>query len=168
MAIIKPKLDLNAIEPKSERIIYKLLSEMDPIKTKDWVIYYSLCIKRRKNYSNNEFNIVPNSEIDFLILAPEVGIFVFEIKGGTIEYKNGTIYQYNRSNNESHTCDPFRQSKRNFYTLKDYIYEKSGHKLSIDNFVFGTLVGFPDMLFKIDFGLQFNEHDVFYKNSVIF
>ena len=45
MALIKSKLDPQGIREESERTIYKLLSNMDEMKTKDWVIYYSLHIK---------------------------------------------------------------------------------------------------------------------------
>ena len=174
MALIKSKLDPQGIREESERTIYKLLSNMDEMKTKDWVIYYSLHIKRRDHfkikddYFDNDYKILKNSEIDFLILAPNLGIFVFEIKGGKIEVKDGQIYQYNRKEQEFHKCDVYGQANRNFYTLKDYILNISSSKIDINKFVSGTLVGFPDMETKIVFGTESNKHDAYFKNGDIY
>ena len=49
MAIIKPKNNLREINPISERFFYEKCLNLDPIKTKEWCIYYSYCNSRCNN-----------------------------------------------------------------------------------------------------------------------
>lgn len=170
MAIIYPKnYDLNVIKSKSESeaIILKMFSEMDVEKTKDWKIYYSYIFKgKEKSKSNEGFNIKINNEIDFLILAPDVGFFVFEIKGGDIIYTPEEGYiTLNRATKSEFKITPYKQAKENYYGLKELLkelYKELNNKsIMFDSFVGGTLVGFPDITKIPTGGLESDGNDTY-------
>lgn len=152
MAKIYPSnYDLNIIKNHSyaEYKIIKAIENMDSNKTKDWIIYYSYCFKRRENSKSLENkNIKSFNEIDFLILAPNLGIFVFEIKGGKIIKENGSLYSVDRDN-VPHLINPYEQAKENYYGLKDvlgsFFDEEVKDLMRFDSYVGGTMIGFPDI-----------------------
>lgn len=167
MATIKPYLDVNCIYPESEREIYQKFLALDPIKTKDWVIYYSFYFKRKENkFSSYNTYINQNNEIDFLVLAPKVGIFVLEVKGGLIKVEDGIIYQYNRNKQTYNETNPYVQGKHNFYSLKDII--QINKNIVLDKYPYATLVAFPDISTKPNVGPISNGHDTFIGNMDLY
>jgi len=56
--------------------------------TEDWVVLHSLCLAKhvKRLYG----------EIDFLVMAPKLGIFCLEVKGGEIGRKEGQWKHTNR------------------------------------------------------------------------
>lgn len=146
--IIKSNISLESIHPYSEREVYQAFLEMDKEKTKDWIVYYSCFFKRRdmKYCYSNKF-IKNNNEIDFLILAPNVGIFVLEVKGGNIRVRDGLIEQQDRNTGLWTTPfpQPYEQAKINFYSLCDIIKLITNEQVKLDKYIFGTLVAFPDI-----------------------
>lgn len=167
MATIKPYLDVNCIYPESEREIYKKFLALDPIKTKDWVIYYSFYFKRKENkFSSYNTYINQNNEIDFLVLAPKVCIFVLEVKGGLIKVEDGIIYQYNRNKQSYNETNPYVQGKHNFYSLKDII--QINKNIILDKYPYATLVAFPDISTKPNVGPISNGHDTFVGNMDLY
>ena len=160
MAKIIPQIDLNTIKHSSERIIYEAFMKLGS-KTEGWIIYYSYNFKRRNKILTKERNkIHDNSEIDFLILAPNLGIFVFEIKGGRITVCDDKIYSINKDN-FSFEINPYKQAKDNFYSLKTIIEEITNYKILIDRYVYGLLVGFPDISKVPSVGPQSNGRDTY-------
>ena len=169
MAIIYPKTyDLNIIKNHSdaEYRIFKEILRLDEVKTKDWVIYYSYSFKRRGLKKSSENTVIKqNNEIDFLILAPNVGIFVFEIKGGKIiSNPNGEFYSINK-NKEYIEITPFKQAKENYYALSDLVgslYDATTNKYKeIKKFLGSQLVGFPNIDVKPTGFLQSNGYDIY-------
>lgn len=162
MAIIKPKNNVKEINPISERIFYEKCLNLDPIKTKEWCIYYSYCI-------NGSYGVgYKNNEIDFLILAPNYGIFIIEVKGGEISVGDNIIFQINRSTNESKIINPYAQAKKNFYTLKNFIYNKSNKLIEIDKFLYGNIVAFTDISNVPNISGESNGYDTMIKNSDLY
>lgn len=166
MAIIFPS-NINyeqvKLHSEAEYKILKLFDELPKETTKDWIIYYSCYFKGREKNSNSIKRIWDNNEIDFLILAPNLGIFVFEIKGGRIQVENGEIYTISRTNKKN-LIDPYNQAKNNYYSLKEIIDDlkiKKVHNLDFGKFVYGTLVGFPDIDVIPNVGLKSNGIDTF-------
>lgn len=162
MAIIKPKNNLREINPISERFFYEKCLNLDPIKTKEWCIYYSYCINGSYGVGHK------NNEIDFLILAPNYGIFVIEVKGGEISVGDNIIFQINRSTNESKIINPYVQAKKNFYTLKNFIYNKSDKLIEIDKFLYGNIVAFTDISNVPNISGESNGYDTMIKNSDLY
>ncbi len=177
MAIIYPKnFDLSIIESHSEAeyIIFREFLKLDKEKTKDWVIYYSYSFKRKGMVKSSENTYIKqNNEIDFLILVPDVGIMVFEIKGGKIiDDPNGEFISINRYTNEQTVIKPFKQSKDNYYALSDLvgsIYDSiSGKYKEIKNFAGAQLVGFPNIDVKPTGFLQSNGNDIYVSGTDLY
>ena len=115
-------------------------------KTKDWVVYYSYEFRSDHTKAaiydpNHEPKLY--REIDFLVLIPNLGIFVMEIKGGYIKRRDGLLFSVSRGG-EEHLIDPYAQAKSNYYELAKKLGTKDdGDELK--RFVGGGLVCFPDV-----------------------
>ena len=147
MAIIHPhNLSLSDVREdhgSAESYIIEQINKLDPIKTKDWVFYYSFSFKSKT------LTRMKDCEIDFLCLLPDIGVFVFEIKGGSISKvteNDETVYYSTNKNETVKIINPYSQAKGNYYDLSNllkHIPIDSGH-LYITDFVGGYAVGFPD------------------------
>lgn len=58
-------------------------------------------------------------EADFVILHPDKGVMVIEVKSGEIEYKNGDWIQTNTRSGVSKRIDPFVQARKSQFELLD-------------------------------------------------
>ncbi len=138
-------IDYNLEQIKSHsNAEYKLFQEfikLSTLKKLNWDIYYSYYYRKREKVDG--IKIHDNNEIDFLVLAPEVGIFIIEVKGGFIKNKNGNLYSIDRFH-KSHYIDPYNQAKNNYYGLTNIILELSQRKIDLRKFVSGFLVAFMD------------------------
>lgn len=61
-------------------------------------------------------------EADFVILHPDKGVLVIEVKSGEIEYKNGEWIQTNTKSRESKRIDPLGQARKSQFELMDRLY----------------------------------------------
>lgn len=174
MATIKPANYAYTHSPAEEHIL-KEIEKLDKDKTKDWVIFYSYCFKGKEKYNTIGDYMYDDNEIDFLILAPNYGFFVFEIKGGRIKYENERLYSIDR-NNKKNEIDPFAQAKRNYYSLDKIVGDFSTRitndgklkNLSFADFVGGYLVGFPSISSTPDVGPISNGKDVYVAGDNLF
>ena len=62
-------------------------------------------------------------EADFVILHPDKGVLVIEVKSGEIEYKNGEWIQTNTRTRESKRIDPLGQARKSQFELLDRLYK---------------------------------------------
>ena len=129
------------IKSNAERKIFKWLKE-DPL-TNDWVVLHSLGISKHRT------NIY--GEIDFVIIAPLLGVFVLEVKGGRVMREDGIWYFTNKyGQTTKKTTGPFEQAKDGMFSLFDYIISKKGveHRLSKLFRAYGVM--FPDIQFPLE------------------
>jgi hypothetical protein len=134
-AALSPKVKSNA-----EKIIFKNLAK-DP-RTKNWYILHSLGIE-------SQFNKV-YGEIDFLLLAPELGIFALEVKGGGVKRQQGLwVYTDRYDTNFFSNRSPVDQAKEGMFNVMSYLkrHSKIG---SIHKMLFGFGLMFPDINFQND------------------
>lgn len=84
-------------------------------------------------------------EADFVILC-QYGLFVLEVKGGNISYRDGNWTTINKNHQEYKIQDPFRQAETAVHALNKKIKENfpSWHSVPIG---FGVI--FPDILWNI-------------------
>lgn len=132
------------VKSNAERRVFQLI-ENDP-NTEDWIVLHSLSIPRHEK--------LILGEIDFLILAPNLGIFAIEVKGGRISSREGTWYftnRYNETNSKSRS--PFKQAADGMYSVKDYIAKKLSDEYQY--FLYGYGAIFPDV--------DFDETDIEYE-----
>lgn len=62
-------------------------------------------------------------EADFVILHPDKGVLVIEVKSGEIEYKNGEWIQTNTRSKVAKRIDPLGQARKSQFELLDRLYK---------------------------------------------
>jgi hypothetical protein len=122
-----------------ERLVFNTLRD-SPRDTLNWTVIHSQNIK--SNLGQPLFaNDVNLREIDFIILIPNRGILLLEVKGGAIVVENGELYSKDR-NQKLHSIDPVSQLKKSRHALMDYLDEQlPGIKSA--GVVFDSAVIFP-------------------------
>jgi len=135
-SVISPEVKSNA-----ERKVFEWFRD-DPT-TEDWIVLHSLGI------SNH--NKVIHGEIDFLVIAPYMGLFAIEVKGGRVKRTNGIwsfTDRYSRVSKRER--GPFDQAWDGIFsiisTLKKRFDISHSHLTEI---FFGIGVMFPDISYDV-------------------
>ena len=132
MARFLPKARLDDIPYDSERLVYEALQGLPD----EYVILHSFpWLRPNRDLASQPLR---EGEADFVILHPQKGMLVLEVKGGTPTL-NGR--QWMRAGKEMR--NPFEQARRNKYALLDAIEERTGHRLGRKNVSYGEAVVFP-------------------------
>lgn len=92
-----------------------------------------------------------DGEADFVVIAPDKGILILEVKGGGVEIKDGQWFTTNARGEKNKIRDPFDQAKDSKYALLGYIKE-TAPELTQYPIVHGVV--FPDI--TVDGYLTFN------------
>lgn len=132
--VISPEVKSNA-----EKKIFEWLRD-DP-ETEGWVVLHSLGIANHRT--------VLYGEIDFFVIAPKLGVFALEVKGGRVRRDNGVWYftdKYNKTSSKKR--GPFEQANEGIFSLFDSIKKKCGVNNRLSKLLFGTGVMFPDITFE--------------------
>ena len=130
---------------QSERDVFEALSKLSD----DWTVLHSVKFKNpsKKRHSDD-------CEIDFLVLNPDLGGFVLEVKGGSeIVLRDGEWYtRPHHSNVYKEIDDPFAQAKENMYAFLELARQRlpMGTRLP---FMTHAVV-FPSHTQKGDMGLE--------------
>jgi len=102
-----------------ERKVFDEL-KADPI-AKDWIILHSYCLSKHLYQERGE--------IDFVVLAPGLGVMVVEVKShGSVKFDGE--WHLGRDNPTSH--GPINQAMNNMYSLRDLITESGRSVPAID------------------------------------
>lgn len=139
------------VKSTGERQIYQYL-QTDP-DTSDWIVLHSLNLARhiKRKYG----------EIDFLVLAPNLGTFSLEVKSGRVERKDGIWVYTNRFNEQTESPrGPFEQAREGMFSLRAAIKNKFGESSSLYNSLFGFGVLFPHIHFNVS-GIDFEQWQVY-------
>jgi hypothetical protein len=148
VARIIPKIDVTSIANGGERIIATELVRQLP---ESCVVYHSYPWLRltRSDYSRRQF-LLPG-EADFIVVDPDHGLLVLEVKGGTIEYNpvDHLFYRIDARGNREQIQNPFDQAARNLYAIRDMIlaHEKLRGETSLP-FAHGNAVAFPHCVYS--------------------
>lgn len=122
----------------AERKLFNLIK--NDARTRDWVVFHSLHLEHHVSQLEGE--------ADFVILAPNLGCFVIEVKGGGVSFSDGEWFTVNSDGIKSHINDPFEQANLAAHSIMDFL---KGRSADLDKFVyFGTGVAFPDVFFDFD------------------
>lgn len=130
--VISPDTKSNA-----ERRIFKWFQEAEG--TDNWVVLHSLGLVEHEK--------LLYGEIDFLVIAPKLGIFSLEVKGGRVKRENGAWAFTNRKGETSYKQrGPFEQAKDGIHSLMKNISVKADaeHKRVADLFYWYGVM-FPDV-----------------------
>lgn len=137
MAIMIPSVISPEIKSNAERKIFEWFQSAPG--TDKWIVLHSLGITTH--------NKVIYGETDFLVLAPQLGIFALEVKGGRVKRENGIWYFTNRyGKTNSKARGPFEQAKDGIFSIMEAMKKRVDidHR-HIPNFLFGYGVMFPDI-----------------------
>jgi hypothetical protein len=136
MAHFIPDVASSDIVHDSERVVYEALRGLPAGFT---VLHSFPWLRPARDLTGEPLR---EGEADFVILHPERGLLVLEVKGGQPELKGRTWW---RGRNEMR--DPFDQARRNRYALLDAIEERTSRRLRRDLFTHGDAVVFPHATF---------------------
>jgi hypothetical protein len=139
MANIIPRLSdeqIGDISSSAEQKLYKALAKQLP---NDYLIVHSLEFIKKTSKINSH----GDSEADFVIFSPSLGILVVEVKGGGIKYDKsiGQWYSIDRQSNTHEIKNPVRQARDAKYEIRNHLQQKMGKK----NLLLGHAVMFPDI-----------------------
>ena len=139
MAIMIPSVMSPEIKSNAERKIFEWFQSAPG--TDKWIVLHSLGITTH--------NKVIYGETDFLVLAPQLGIFALEVKGGRVKRENGIWYFTNRyGKTNSKVRGPFEQAKDGIFSIVEAMKKRVDmeHR-HIPNVLFGYGVMFPDIVY---------------------
>ena len=139
MAIMIPSVISPEIKSTAEKKIFEWFQHAPG--TDKWIVLHSLGIATH--------NKVIYGETDFLVLAPKLGIFALEVKGGRVRREDGIWYftnRYGETNNKAR--GPFEQARDGIFNIVSAIKERADDEHShISSVLFGYGVMFPDIEF---------------------
>lgn len=147
MAHLIPPIRLDEIAVKSERDVAHSLIEKLP---SECTVYHSFpWLRLERNEYRPENQVLQEGEADFLIIWPDRGILVLEVKGGKIRFNHDTIqwYSTNYYGKEFQIKDPFKQASKNLHAIEAIIKKKVYSNQPLP-FAYGYAVCFPDLVYK--------------------
>ena len=137
MSQMIPSVISPEIKSTAEKRVFQWLK--DAPGTDEWIVLHSLGIA---NHNRNIYG-----ETDFFVIAPQMGLFALEVKGGRVMRKNGIWYftdKYEKTNSKNR--GPFDQAKDGVFSivsaLKNRLDVNNQHLCGI---FFGFGVMFPDI-----------------------
>lgn len=137
MAKMIPDIDPETINNSGEKAVYKAFKKQFP---DNWVVRYHY------QYCWKEWNKLVDSEIDFIIIAPSLGIMVVEVKGSAgFDCQNGQWFRISRENKRDATDNPFDGVTKKKHNLVERIAKKVFLKPKIGfPCTYGHLVMYPN------------------------
>ena len=152
MATFIPKTDTSTIDNYGEKLVAQAL---ETSFDKNTLVYHSYPWLRPKNLDNGSRTPLQPGEIDFVIIHPQLGLLVFEIKGGDWEVEGDEAYVHKEGRRIRAKESPFTQAHRNYQNLKKLFFEHPhyrpgpGEKKQLP-FNSGFAVGFPTHVYRFD------------------
>lgn len=135
--LLPPYID-KSCKSTGEKMVFEIFKSSH--FTKDWIVLHSL------NLSQHTVRLY--GEIDFLILIPNGGIFVMEVKGGDVKCIDG-VWHYTNKFNVTNTSNvgPFNQARDAMFSLRSAIEKEFGKGHKFTKFLFGFFCAFPHISF---------------------
>lgn len=131
--------------------------------TDDWIVLYSVV--------ESEHPTLIQGETDFLVLAPGLGCFALEVKGGRVSFDKSGHWFFTNKKGETTTKirGPYEQANEGMHAIIDYLKQNNPEgsiNASLSKVFFGYGVMFPDITFSNDdFGIGESQELVFDQSS---
>jgi hypothetical protein len=138
MARMIPDIDPSTVEHSSEEPVYRALRDQ---LSDDHLVLHSYPWLRP--WRDN--GALAEGEADFVVLHPEKGMLVLEVKGGESIRHDGKRWYRQTRNGLEEFKDPFVQGRRNVHALLDIARERSGGRIRKDSLTYGYAAVFPHM-----------------------
>ena len=130
MATMIPKKLGDDVKSSAEKKIFDWFSQMDD-ETSDWTILYSVGLI--------DHTTQVQGEIDFVVIAPKLGVFALEVKGGRVSYHDGKWTSRDRDGNDYDIKDPIAEANNGMHSLMTFL------GMPAKDLVFGFGVMVPDV-----------------------
>lgn len=141
MARLVPRIEVDEIEVKPERDVARALVTQLP---NDFVVYHSYPWLRADR-NDRDRTTFREGEVDFVVVDPDRGLLVLEVKGGEIGYEPGSHGWHRQlGSRRKEITDPFAQARRSLHVLADRIRDASFAGAERLPFAYGYAVVFPD------------------------
>jgi hypothetical protein len=154
MAKLSPPYIDKDCKSNGERMIFDMLKK-DSF-TEDWIVLHSL------NLAQHTKRLY--GEIDFLLLIPNAGIFVLEVKGGDVRCKDGIWEFIDRHGNVNRNKSPFSQASDAMFSLQSEIKKEFGANHRFNKIQFGFFVAFPQVVFDKT-SVEYQQWQIFDKTN---
>ena len=140
MATLIPSVISPEVNSSAERRIFEWFQNAP--QTNDWIVLHSLGISTH--------NKVIYGETDFFVLAPRMGLFALEVKGGRVKREDGIWYftnKYGKINSKAR--GPFDQAKDGVFSIVSALKKRldNSHRY-LSNVFFDFGVMFPDIEYE--------------------
>lgn len=143
MARLIPAISVDEISLKPERDTARYLVEGLPDNV---VIYHSYPWLRSERNDKSGKVTLKEGEADFVVVIPDLGFLIVEVKGGTIDFDpdDHAWYRLLYTGNRKQIKDPFKQANGNMHELKRRIVDRAFPGQKTPPCAFGYAVVFPD------------------------
>lgn len=143
--LLPPYVDKNC-RSSGERLLFDIFKHSR--FSEHWIVLHSLNLSRHTKRLYGE--------IDFLILIPGGGIYVMEVKGGSVKCVDGIWQFIDRFNNVySSSIGPFNQARDAMFSLRSAVEREFGKGHKLTRLLYGFLCAFPH--------ISFDKHSVEYE-----
>lgn len=138
MARMIPNVDPAQLEHASEEPVYRALRDQ---LSQEFVVLHSYPWLRPWRGEG----ALLEGEADFVVLHPQRGMLVLEVKGGNTIRHDGHRWFRDTGDGPREFQDPFRQASKNMHALLEIVDERSGGRVRKSHLVYGYAVVFPHM-----------------------
>ena len=153
MAIMIPSVISPDVKSDAEKKIFRWFK--DAPGTEDWIVLHSLGLAYH--------NTLIHGETDFLVMAPHLGIFALEVKGGLVRRSSDGIWSFvNRYGQENRKVrGPFDQAWDGIHSIVEFIQKRlDASHYHLKNVLFGIGIMMPDVQYSAD-GIDEHQWQVF-------
>lgn len=152
--------NIDSAESQGEKHVYRHFKS--DINANHFIILHSLFVFKHLTRVSGE--------LDFLVLAPGLGIFALEVKHGKVGRDGGVWKFENRYGKETtSTVGPFRQVSDTMHSLRSHLLEvadcNARLKAKIGKFLFGWGVMFTSLDEFYDYGSEAEPWQIFTRSS---
>lgn len=125
MARMIPDLPAQMIDNDGERMFYMACRELPD----EYTVFYSY--KYRLNIPHGREDPQASGEADFVVVHPDLGYAVFEVKQGNVMYAGGQWHEFKPLRSGAHhtepmSKDPMEQAQRAMWAILERYKQKSG------------------------------------------
>ncbi|MCP4352953.1 MAG: ATP-binding domain-containing protein [Desulfobacterales bacterium] len=155
MAHMIPPYISDEVKSTGEKQIFNMFKN-DP-DTREWIVLHSLALAKHTKQIYGE--------IDFVVLAPKLGIFCLEVKSGRVSREDG-VWKFTDRFGETKSAvrGPFQQAKEAMFSLIEAVWKQFGKESRLSRLLFGYGVMFPHIHFSVR-DLEFEWWQIYDRDS---
>ncbi|NDV43084.1 nuclease-related domain-containing DEAD/DEAH box helicase [Flagellimonas sediminis] len=152
--------NIDSTDSNGEKHVYRHFKS--DINSRNYIILHSLFISKHLTRVSGE--------LDFLVLAPGLGIFALEVKHGRVS-RDGGIWKFENRHGKvnTSTIGPFRQVSDTMHSLRSHLLElahgNAKLKAKIDKLLFGWGVMFTGLEEFYDYGPEAESWQLFTRSG---